>query len=91
MTQFWAEGKEYIHRRVKPHTFRVETIAPGLSAARLEQTLTPKSGRRKERFCVCGEKASGKRHIECQYSAVQTCPAAVTSSGKATSTGHPPE
>lgn len=49
------------HRTVKPHTFGVETTAPGLSAARLAQALTLKGGGGKDRFWVCGEKATGKR------------------------------
>lgn len=62
MTQFWAGKKnKNTHRRVKPHTFGVETTAPGLSAARLTQALTLKGGVGKDRFWVCGEKATDKR------------------------------
>lgn len=44
MTVTLAGAEEYIHREIKLSTSKVQTTASGLSATRLQQTLTLKAG-----------------------------------------------
>lgn len=47
-TQVWGEKNRF----TEGSSFGVETTAPGLSAARLAETLAPNQGRRGGRGCV---------------------------------------